>query len=107
MKIQKQLKNEKKALLLYTATSCGTMCIMIFLSRTTLFIYLLLFAGVAYGQNPIQIALGPDEIGENQAWTITVTINNDRLKSYENFPEIEGFRKRGTSNQSQTSIVNG
>ncbi len=107
MKVQKQLKNEKKTLLLYTATSCGTMCIMIFLTRTILFTYLFLFATIAYGQNPIQIALGPDEIGENQAWTITVTINNDRLKSYENFPDIDGFRKRGTSNQSQTSIVNG
>jgi hypothetical protein len=80
---------------------------MNFLSRTTLFVCLLLLSGLAYAQNPIQITLGPDEIGENQAWTITVTVNNDRLKSYENFPDIEGFRKRGTSNQSQTSIVNG
>ncbi len=55
----------------------------------------------------IQIDLGPDEIGENQAWTITITVSNDRLKNYDNFPDIEGFRKRGTSTQSQTSIVNG
>lgn len=59
-----------------------------------------------FGQN-ISITLGPDEIGENQSWTITITVNNDRLKSYDNFPDIEGFRKRGTSTQSQTSIVNG
>ena len=80
---------------------------MIFSTRTPLLICVLLFNGLVYGQNPIQITLGPDEIGENQAWTITVTVNNDRLKSYENFPDIDGFRKRGTSNQSQTSIVNG
>ncbi|HEY0745048.1 MAG TPA: BatD family protein [Chryseosolibacter sp.] len=55
----------------------------------------------------VQITLGPDEIGENQAWTITVTVQNDRLKSYDNFPDIEGFRKRGTSTQSTTNIVNG
>jgi hypothetical protein len=56
----------------------------------------------------IQIVLGPDEIGENQAWTITVTIQNDRFKTNDyNFPDISGFRKRGTSSQSQTSIVNG
>ena len=54
-----------------------------------------------------QIILGPDEIGENQAWTITVTVQNDRLKSYDNFPEINGFRKRGQSTQSTTNIVNG
>jgi hypothetical protein len=62
--------------------------------------------GVGHSQN-IQIALGPDEIAENQAWTITVTVQNDRLKSYDNFPEIEGLRKRGTSSQSSTSIING
>ena len=55
----------------------------------------------------IEIALGPDEVGENQAWTITVTVQNDRLKSYDNFPEIPGFRKRGQSTQSTTNIVNG
>jgi hypothetical protein len=62
-------------------------------------------SGVA--QNNIQIILGPDEIGENQAWTIHVSVSNEQLKSYDNFPDIEGFRKRGTSTQSQTSIVNG
>lgn len=60
----------------------------------------------SFSQN-IQIILGPDEIGENQAWIITVTANNESLKSYDNFPDIDGFRKRGTSTQSQTSIVNG
>ncbi|MBX7125922.1 MAG: BatD family protein [Cyclobacteriaceae bacterium] len=55
----------------------------------------------------IRIDLGPDEIGENQAWTITVTVANQQLRSYDNFPEIEGFRKRGTSTNSQTSIING
>ncbi len=60
----------------------------------------------SFGQN-LQIILGPDEIGENQAWTISIQANNETLKSYDNFPDIDGFRKRGTSTQSQTSIVNG
>jgi hypothetical protein len=56
----------------------------------------------------IQITLGPDEIGENQGWTISVIIQIDRFKSHDFvFPEITGFRKRGTSSQSQTSIING
>ncbi|HTG57359.1 MAG TPA: BatD family protein [Niabella sp.] len=66
----------------------------------------ILFATTGYAQSA-QITLGPDEIGENQAWTITITIQNDRLKSYDNFPEINGFRKRGTSTQSSTNIING
>jgi hypothetical protein len=59
-----------------------------------------------YAQD-IRVSLGPDEIGENQGWTITVSVQNDRLKSYDNFPDIDGFRKRGTSSQSTTNIVNG
>lgn len=55
----------------------------------------------------IQIQLGPDEIGENQAWTMMITVQNDQLRSYSSFPDIQGFRKRGTSTNSQTSIING
>src|SRR5687768_211389 len=74
-----------------------------------LFLNLLFLLGtfsITWAQD-VQIALGPDEIGENQAWTITVTVQDDRLKSYDNFPELKGFRKRGQSTQSQTNIVNG
>lgn len=74
--------------------------------RSGFLIFCCLFAGWAKGQS-VQIDLGPNEIGENQAWTITITVNNDRLKSYDNFPDIEGFQKRGTSSSSQTSIING
>src|SRR5688500_8557385 len=76
--------------------------------------FLVMFAIISgikpvHGQNNTspQITLGPDEIGENQSWTITITVQNERLKSYDNFPDIEGFRKRGTSTQSTTNIVNG
>ena len=65
-----------------------------------------LLPNFSFSQN-IQIILGPDEVGENQVWTISVTANNESLKSYDNFPDLDGFRKRGTSTQSQTSIVNG
>src|SRR5687767_3810316 len=65
------------------------------------------FSEAALAQNNIKVSLGPDEIGENQGWTITVTASNERLKSYDNFPDINGFRKRGTSTQSTTNIVNG
>jgi hypothetical protein len=71
------------------------------------FIVLTFFLSLIGRAQGIQIILGPDEIGENQAWTIHVSVSNEQLKSYDNFPDIEGFRKRGTSTQSQTSIVNG
>jgi hypothetical protein len=72
---------------------------------TAIILFLMIFSTTQ--AQKIQIALGPDQIGENQAWTITVTVQNDRLKSYDNFPEINGFRKRGTSTQSTQNIING
>ncbi len=78
-----------------------------FFKRVFPVLFLALFvSGTTWGQN-VRVILGPDEIGENQTWTITITVQNDRLKSYDNFPEITGFRKRGQSSQSTTNIVNG
>jgi hypothetical protein len=80
-----------------------------FFSIKSLFTLFLAVSGFGFVQaQTIQIVLGPDEIGENQSWTISVTVQNDRFKSHDYvFPEIYGFRKRGTSSQSQTSIING
>ncbi|MDH5397279.1 MAG: BatD family protein [Cyclobacteriaceae bacterium] len=55
----------------------------------------------------INIDLGPDEIAANQVFTIGLTIKNEALKNYSDFPDIEGFRKRGTSSSSSTQIING
>lgn len=72
----------------------------------TSIIFLIIFWAGAQAQQ-VQVTLGPDEIGENQGWTITITANNERLKSYDNFPDIPGFKKRGTSSQSMTNFING
>jgi hypothetical protein len=70
-----------------------------------LFFCFLLAAGFASAQETVR--LGPDEIASNQSWTITISVKNARLKSYDAQPEIAGFRKRGTSPQSSTTIING
>ncbi len=79
--------------------------------RPNIYIFLLVLAGIFLPglclSQTVQVTLGPDNIAENQTWTITVTVQNDRLKSYDNFPDIQGFRKRGQSTQSTTNIVNG
>jgi len=54
-----------------------------------------------------QVILGPDEIGDNHIWKITVTVHNSKLKSYDKFPEITGFRKCKQHTQSTTNIVKG
>lgn len=53
-----------------------------------------------------KIELGPDEISLNQGWTITVTVESERL-TYSNFPEINGFRRQSPYTQSMKSIING
>ena len=64
------------------------------------------FCAKNLGQN-IQIILGPDNIALNQAFTITLEVQNDRIKSYDNFPELPGFNRVGQSNSSSTNIING
>ena len=68
---------------------------------------LVIFGASAGHAQQVQIVLGPDEIAQNQAWTITVTVQNERLRSFDNFPDIDGFAKGGQSTSSQTNIVNG
>ncbi len=69
-------------------------------------IFLLLFCSFS-GFAQVEITLGPDEIALNQTFTITITVNNDRLRSYEGFPDIKGFNKLSTSSSSSTNIING
>ncbi len=75
-----------------------------------LFILLLLLTGLTGMQlraQEVSVKLGPQEIGINQIWTITVSVKNDQLKDYSDFPEVEGMRKAGTSSASNTQIING
>lgn len=72
----------------------------------SLVIFLTSLSALSYGQEA-SISLGPSQIGENQAWTITITVSNERLSSYNGFPEIKGLMQRGTSSSSSTQIING
>lgn len=69
-------------------------------------ILLFAMAPMAFAQE-ISVSLGKDEVGLNELFTITITIQNGTIKSYTDFPEIEGFAKRGTSSSSKTNIING
>jgi len=76
-----------------------------FLLLTPIFLFLLL---PAYGQEgEARIELGPSEVALNEAFTIAVTVENSRLRSLDNFPDIPGLIKSGTTSSSSTNIVNG
>src|SRR4051812_33396584 len=55
----------------------------------------------------VEITLGPDKISQNEAWTIAITVYDSRLKTYDKFPDIKGFRKGGTATRSLTSLIQG
>ncbi|MTI31295.1 BatD family protein [Xanthovirga aplysinae] len=78
-------------------------------SLKSLFLTLLVcFCGISpLWAQQIRIELGPDEIALNQAFPITITVENGKLESYEGFPDIPGFVKIGTSSSSSTNFING
>ena len=63
---------------------------------------LLLICSVAssqwvYGQEVV-IGLGPNKLPINEYFTISVTLRNQPLQNYSDFPEIEGFKKSTRTN---------
>jgi hypothetical protein len=74
--------------------------------QTALVFMALLIFSKAHSQD-VQIELGPDEIGLNETFTIKVTLSNDKIKSYDQFPEIPSFQKQGISQSSSMNLING
>jgi hypothetical protein len=72
-----------------------------------IFVYtIFLISGIAQAQD-VQIELGSPEIGLNETFTIKVTLSNEKIKSYDQFPEIPSFQKQGISQSSSMNLING
>ncbi|MEM8939462.1 MAG: BatD family protein [Bacteroidota bacterium] len=80
---------------------------MDFTRKTGLGLAILLSAFCFLHAQEASIKLGRNQIGLNQYFTITIQVENDRLKQYSEFPTIDGFIKRGTSSSTTTNYVNG
>lgn len=80
------------------------------MNRTIIRLFLVLipvlFSSLSLAQD-LQIELGPDEVGMNETFNIKVTISDEKIKSYDQFPEIQGFQKQGISQSSSMNIING
>lgn len=48
-------------------------------------------------ESAVRIELGESPLPINQSFTITVVITNSEERSYDRFPDLSGFTKRGTS----------
>ena len=73
---------------------------------TALVSLLSFFSGVVLAQE-VTIELGPKEIGLNETFTIKLTMANEKIKSYDQFPDIPGFEKQGISQSSSMNLING
>ena len=55
----------------------------------------------------INVDISPEKVSIGNNLRITITINNDQISNYGQFPEIKGFRKSGISSSSSTNFING
>ncbi|WP_194776704.1 BatD family protein [Pararhodonellum marinum] len=68
--------------------------------------FFLLIAPCCLAQE-VRVELGPSEVALNETFFIKVTISNEKVKSYDQFPEIPGFQKQGISQSSSMNLING
>ncbi|MFD2035865.1 BatD family protein [Belliella marina] len=80
---------------------------MIRTTTTWVLVFILGFICSSVLAQEVKIELGPSEIALNENFTIKVTISDDKIKSYDQFPEIVGFQKQGISQSSSMNIING
>jgi len=55
----------------------------------------------------IDVKISPENLSISNTLQITLTIKNEQIKSYGQFPEIKGFRKSSISSSSSTNFING
>ena len=73
-----------------------------------IFSYFILITSLLTGYcQKVKISFGNTEIAANQSFTITLTLENEKLKSYSSFPDLQGFQKRETSSSTSTTFING
>ena len=71
--------------------------LVLFMSSTCIFTF----------AQEISVSIKPEKIRVGGALQITVSIQNDQIKNYSQFPEIDGFLKGGISSSSSTNFING
>ena len=80
-----------------------------FLFRVSSFFIVMFFLSITYKlfSQDIDIKISPEKLSIGNTLQITLTIKNEQIKSYSQFPEIRGFRKSGISSSSSTNFING
>ena len=77
------------------------------LKTHNLFLIIMITINISLFSQNKSIEIGPNQIGINENLNITITIENEPLKNYSDFPKIEGLTKSGVSSSSSTNYING
>ncbi|MFO7825171.1 MAG: BatD family protein [Cyclobacterium sp.] len=72
-----------------------------------LFVFLLGVFSMQTLAQDIKIELGESEVALNETFTIKVTVSGEKIRSYDQLPDIPGFQKQGVSQSSSMNIING
>ena len=80
-----------------------------FLFRVSLIFFVVFFLSNNYTlfSQDIDVTVSPKKLSIGNTLQITLTIKNEQIKNYSQFPEIKGFRKSGISSSSSTNYING
>jgi hypothetical protein len=76
-------------------------------TQILLFIQAIILCSFSLRAQNVKVEVGPGEIAANEAFTITVIVENGQLKNLSGFPDIDGMIKRGTSSSTSTQFING
>ena len=55
----------------------------------------------------IRISITPENLNVGETLQITIIAKNEKIKTYGNFPEVNGLKKVGISSSSSTNFING
>ncbi len=78
-----------------------------FITRRSLFFFFCLNVMNGAFAQKLKIVLGPNQIGSNEVFTVTLNAENYDIQEYSAFPNIPGFSKAGTSSSSSMRNING
>ena len=77
------------------------------IKKTFFIIILILFWSTYLFCQQISVSITPDNLNVGETLQITITAKNEKIKTYGNFPEVNGLKKVGISSSSSTNFING
>ena len=72
-----------------------------------LFFGIILLYPILSSSQEVSVSISPQKLSIGNNLQITLTVENNQIQNYGQFPDISGFRKSGISSSSSTNFING